>query len=593
MTGLAMLSILMAAFGVHAPAEAQPAMSDFNPDVELRRIGTMPASYQRVQRYYYLGDLTSCSGRSDAARQAYRQAMLTFGSLRGDHRALATTYAAHAAVGLGALTHVEFRETPLRWEHYAADSARRWQLLVQAREEYGRVATVGYARATFEALLLRAHLLEEWDDLGLDTLAEKAGGTDALARCIRHLDLAAQLMDQAGREYARIVALEDSLGLVGGSGDRDVSEWTGAARERLAALGPQRERLAGVEEALQALYAERRAAVWVEQATPLLWERVDELTRRDAGLVDPFFDYVIATKLADDAFRPFVYGATGFLTVHRQSLERARAVRPQSWVDRRLQWERQQDWLDTDISRRLARRGLDEMRRAPAVLDTLIGRLDVAADSLPSQWQATLGGPPPVPDVRMPPIPRLARPEAAPPSYLEREQILDEYERYQAQMRESEAQIAAYRDAVSTFGDLAGRLASGTDVPPEVERYMRLRRALSAAQIVLLDTLARRVLDQVYRALDESRRAAVWLPPGLQSSGAQQAIEDYVVVATGKLRAISEFARSEAERRRREAGRPRRRPPVPEELAVADALIAFAGRIDRAAAGLRAASAGS
>ena len=40
-------------------AWAQPAMSDFNPGNELQRLEQMPAGYQRVQRFFYLGALTS------------------------------------------------------------------------------------------------------------------------------------------------------------------------------------------------------------------------------------------------------------------------------------------------------------------------------------------------------------------------------------------------------------------------------------------------------------------------------------------------------------------------------------------------------
>ena len=573
---VAVLAALSASFP--ALCRAQADMSDFNPDAELRRLAEMPPGFARVQRYYYLGDLTSNSGRTDVAREAYRQAFITFQELSGNHRTLALAYAAQAALGLAGLTHLEFRDAPLRWETYSADSARRWALLTNTRDEYNRVATLGYARATFEALYLRAQVLEEWDTGRLDTLAEREPGVPPLVTCIRHLSTAIQLSDEAGREYRRILTLADSLGLTGGTGDENVSEWTGAARERQEELRSARQTLFAREEALQALYAERQSAQWMERALPLLWERAAELTQRDAGVADPFFDYYIQTKLVNNAFRPFMFGPDGFYTSHANALDIVRSVRSEGWINERLKWQRQQEWLDSDISRRLAREGIAQLRRVPASLDTMVTRLAAAADSLPAEVQVTLSRLPPMPKPEMPEIPDFSGMD---PRMLGEQDSakIDEYYRYQERMSAISKEIETYRAMVRAFGERMDRLGS-RGVPPELESYNRWRQGLETVNVLLLDTLGTWVIDQANRALEHSRSAAVWLPPGPQSVAAQQAISDYAGAAAGDFRTIAQEYRDEASRYRMLANRLHRRPPAFEMIAQAEALEGFAARLE-------------
>jgi len=557
-------------------------MSDFNPDVELRRLDEMSDGFTKVQRLYYFGELTGSSGGVRVAREAYARALLTYEKLTANHQTLAVPYAAQAGLGLAGLTHVEFRETPVRWESYASDSARRWELLAQARQEYNRVTTLGYARAALEALYLRAHLLEEWDTGRLDTLAEREEGVASVARGIRHLDAAVQMSRQAEQEYRRMIALADSLGLSHGAGDEDVSDWMGAARERLAELGTTRRNLVAREEALHAVYAERQSARWQERAAPLLWQRAGELAARDAGVADPFFDYYIQARLVNGAYRPFLFGPDGFYTSHCRALDSARAVRPEEWVNERLRWQRSEEWLDSDVSRRLAREGLARMHGAFAALDTMVARVSIVADSLPEQARTALTRLPPSPELRMPTIPDWGGRDPRLFGREEESEAVDQYLQYSQQIADVEAQIEAYRGAVLDYSRRVTELASG-ELPPELVRYSERATGLRAAQILLLDTLGTMVLDQVDRALEQSRAAAVWLPPGPQSVAAEQAVSDFTGAVPGELRTIAQLARAEAARYRKRADGLRGRPPALEIDGLAGRLDAFAVRIEAAA----------
>ena len=563
-------------------APAQVDMSDFVPEVELRRIAEMPDGFAKVQRCFYLGELSSHSGRARAAREAYMLAMVTYDNVSGNHRTLAVTYAAQAALGLAGVTHLDFRAAPLRWASYPTDSARRWDLLVQARQEYALVTTLGYARATFEALYLRARLFEEWDAGRLDTLAERDDGVPPIVRAIRHLNTAVQMNEQAEEEYRRVMSLADTLGLANGSGDDDVSEWTGAARERLEALEPERRLLVAREEALQAIYAERQSARWAERATPLLWERGRALAERDAGVAEPFFDYYIQVRLTEGAYRPFMFGPDGFYTSHRQSVESAREVRSEHWVNERLRWQRRQEWLDTDISRRLAREGLAQLRRVPASLDTMVTRLAAVADSLPDEVRTVLMRLRPPPTIEMPDIPDWGGRDPRMMGREEETEAVDEYYRYREQIQEVESQIEAYRGIVLNFGRQVGALTS-EEQPPELVRYNQRREGLRAAEVLLLDTLGTMVLDQAARALEQSRAAAVWVPPGPQSVAGQQAINDYMGAVAGDLRSLAALSRSEAERYRKAAENLKRRPPAYEMDTLSGRLREFARRMEDAA----------
>lgn len=571
---------------------AQPEMSDFNPEAELRRLTELPEGFTKVQRYYYLGELTSTAGRPEVAREAYLQAMVTYENLSGNHRTLATTYAAQAGLGLAGLTHLQLRETPLRWESYPGDSAKRWDLLAQAREQYYRVTTLGYARATFEAVYLRAHLLEEWDTGGIDTLAERHDDIFPITRGIRHLHAAVEMNEQAEREYRRVIVLADSLGLNDGTGDDDVSEWTGAARERLAELGSARRYLVAREEALHAIYAERQSATWAERATPLLWQRCQELAMRDAGVADPFFDYYIQTKLVDNAYRPFMFGPNGFYTSHRRAVDSARTARSERWMNDRLAWQRWQDWVDSDVSRRLAREGLAQTGRVFGSLDTMAGKLSAVVDSLPEEVRLTLMRLPPPPEIRMPNIPDWGGRDPRMFGREDQVEAVNEYRRYQEQIEEVEARIETYRATVLEFGGRVADLASA-EFPPELVRYGERRNGLRVVEILLLDTLSAMALDQVDRALEQSRAAAVWMPPGPRAAASQQAIDDFVGAVAGDLRLISVRARSEAERRRREADRLGRRPPALDLNGLADQLEEFARLMEATADRLSTAASGT
>ncbi len=571
-------------------AWAQPAMSDFNPGNELQRLEQMPAGYQRVQRFFYLGELTSRSGEQPVARQAFQKALLTFDGLDGDHRTLGVTYASHAALGLAGLTHLEFRDIPLGWETYSPDSAQRWELQRQAREEYARVANIGYARATFEALFLRARVLEEWDVGELDVIAERDAGTGALARVIRHLNLSAQMLDQAKSEYERMIVLEDSLGFADGVGDEDVDEWMREARERLEKIPDARSALVAREEALQALYLEQQAAEWSGKAIPLLWEQAANLTEQDARMADPFFDFTLEQKLVNEAFRPFIYGPHGFYAAHGKATAAARSVRPETWVGQRLQWQRRQDWLDAGISRRLARDGLRQLGRAAAMLDTAAQKASAVADTLPAEWKTALSGVPDVPPVPMPEIPDFSEwdPHWRKVTDERADSVrLDEYMAFKTRMTQVHTEVGAFEERIADFTSLVGGLIEDADdLPQGVRDYKKLRRGIAASQTVLLDTLRAIIVRQVGQALEQSRAAAVWLPAGTESFSVGQTITDYVAASAGRIRAIAANARSEADRHRTAANQASPAPPANELLGIADALAAFSDRLEEAASAL-------
>jgi hypothetical protein len=323
-----------------------------------------------------------------------------------------------------------------------------------------------------------------------------------------------------------------------------------------------------------------------------LWERGARLAQRDAGVADPFFDYYIQVRLVEGAYRPFIFGPDGFYTAHRRSLESARDVRSEQWVSERLRWERQQEWLDTDISRWLAREGLAHVRRAPASLDTMAARLAAAADSLPDGVRAALTQLPPPPAIEMPAIPDWGGRDPRMFGREDEAQAVDEYRQYERQIGEVESQIEAYRGLVLDFGRRVGDLVSG-EMSPELSRYNQRREGLRAAEVLLLDTLGAMVLDQATRALDQSRAAAVWVPPGPGSVAAQRAISDYIGAVAGDLRALAALSQSEAQRYRRAAGDLRRRPPALEVGALSERLDGFAARMERAAERFTIAAAGS
>ncbi len=562
---------------------AQPGSSDFDPQIELRRVKDMPTSHHRVRRLFYLGDLASRSGSEDVARQAFREALLSYRDLSGNQAAVALPYAAQSALSLAGHRHLEFRSAPLRWEHYRADSSARIDVLASARNEYNVVASLGYPRATFEALYLRAYLLEEWESNAFDAIAEENPEIPTLERAVRQIDLTRQLNARARDEYQYLIALEDSLGLVGGLGDDNVRRWTDLARERIAGIDTARDTLRAREEALQALYTERKAELWVSRAIPLLWQRVDSLAAvRDAGSADPFVDFLLQTQLVEQAFRPFLFGETGFYTVQRASAESARVVRDDNWLNERLAWQREIEWLDTGIARKLAREGIEQLDRATDELNNLMEKLTAHADSIPSEWRMALRGMPPEPRFSMPPIPTFGGRDPRLLVGEEKAEVVDEYERFLAQMAEVSDVIAAYEDSVAVFSTIASDVTTA-DLPSEMDEYLRIRRGLEAATTLLLDTLATRVIEQAQHALEASRNSAVWLPEGPLSVSARETILDYRNATSASLEQIAQEANAEANRHRLTARRLGRNPPSRERTELANALDAFADRLRIAA----------
>ncbi len=561
----------------------QPGSSDFDPQIELRRVKEMPTSHHRVRRMFYLGDLASRSGSEDVARQAYREALLSYRDLDGNQAAVALPYAAQSALSLAGHRHLEFRSAPLRWEYYQADSSARIELLASARNEYNVVASLGFPRATFEALYLRAYLLEEWETNAFDAIAEENPEIPALERAVRHIDLTRQLNERARDEYRHLIDLEDSLGLVGGRGDDNVRRWIDLAHERIAGIDAVRDTLRAREEALQAVYAERKALRWVDRAVPLLWERVDSLAAvRDAGSADPFVDFWLQTQLVEQAFRPFLFGETGFYTVQQASAESARVVRDDNWLNERLTWQREIEWLDTGIARKLARAGIEQLDRATGELNNLVDGLTTQADSIPSEWRRALRGIPSEPRISMPPIPTFGGRDPRLLVGEEKAEVVDEYERFLAQMAEVSEVIATYEDSVALFTTIATDVTA-TDLPSETEEYLRIRRGLTAATTLLLDTLATRVIEQAQDALEVSRNSAVWLPDGPLSITARETIRDYRNATSASLEQISQDAAAEANRHRLAARRLGQNPPSCERVELADALDAFADRLRSAA----------
>lgn len=574
-----LFAALVVTFFVITPAYAQPGSSDFDPQTELRRVKEMPTGHQRVRRLFYLGDLASRSGSEGVARQAYREALLSYRDLGGNQAAVALPYAAQSALSLAGHRHLEFRTTPLRWESYKADSSARIDLLASARNEYNVVASLGYPRATFEALYLRAYLLEEWEIANFDANAEENPEIPALERAVRQIDLTRQLNERARDEYHYMIHLEDSLGLVGGRGDDNVRRWTDLARERIGSIDVARDTLRAREEALQAVYAERKAHRWVDRAVPLLWERVDSLAAiRDAGSADPFVDFWLQTQLVEQAFRPFLFGETGFYTVQETSAESARVVRDDNWLNERLTWQREIEWLDAGIARKLAREGIEQLDRVTGELNSLVDQLTVQADSLPRNWWTALRGIPPEPRFAMPPIPTFGGRD---PRLLvgdEKAEVVDEYEQFLAQMVEVSDVIAAYEDSVFVFSNIATDVTT-KDLPPEMDEYLRVRRGLEAATTLLLDTLATRVIEQAEHALELSRNSAVWLSEGPLSVTARETIRDYRDATSASLEQIAQNAEVEANRHRDAARRLGRNPPSRERAELADALDAFVERL--------------
>ena len=557
-------------------AFAQPGSSDFQPRTELNRLLNSPMSFQRVRQLYYLGDLTSKSAAEPIARQAFRQAMLSFNDLTGGHRTLALPWAAQSILGLAGLSHLEFRATPLRWESYEADSLARWELMSSARSEYAVATDIGYGRATFEALYLRAHLLEEWDDDHIDQLAEQDYGPEPIARAFLHVNVARQLMDRAAKEYDRMIILEDSLGLVGGTGDSDVSRWTSNARRRLGVIAGRLDTLAAREEALQCVYAERNALVWLERAVPLLWSRADEVAKeRSAGLADPFVDYAVQTQLVNKAFRPFVFGKDGFYTIHKRAAEVARAVRDTDWLNARFTWQRDAQWLDAEVSRQLAQRGVEHLRRVPAELAEAAERLSARADSLSPEWQQALAGLPEPPDPTFPPTPDFGSDDPRILMPVDSPDVAEKFSQFMGEVSGIMDGVRQYGTMVDEFVEVAGQVTS-EEMPPAMGEYLSYRGGLLAAEILLLDSLSATVRRDAENALSASRGVAVWLPSGTRAVQAVQAIRDYRQSVSYAMREVALTAESEATRYEQEADELRRAPPARPYRLLADKLRRFA-----------------
>ncbi len=579
----AIVAVLISWF-LASPASAQGSSSGFNPDAELARLRSTRANLERVQRMFYLGELTANSGREDVARNAYGDVLSTFERLSGNARSLALPYAAQSALSLAAMTHVAYRDSPLRLERYAADSAQRAALLVRTREAYNRALEFRYARATFEALFFRAYALQEWNTGGLDYAAERQPGTELLEQTIRDLNLSRQLLDQAIREHQQILHLADSLGFSGGSGDRDVSEWVSLAREQLAAIPQQRDSLVAREEALQTIYIERRASRWLARAEPLLWEKVTDLARRDARIADPFFDFVLQSRMVNDVFRPYIFGPSGFLQAHDQAREGAQTVRSEEWMAERFAWRRRQEWRDGEIAMRLSREGLRHLLRSPEMVDSVVVMLRTAADSLPGEARIALSrAAPQPPQIRMPDLPDLGGVDPRLLSGEEHAAKLDEYQRYVTRMDSVSRQIEAYRAAVRSFSETVAAYV-GQPLPSAADRYLRVRRALRATETLLLDTLSALVLEQTRSALERSRLAAGWAPPGEVSASMQQTIADHAQTTSQNLRLAAAISREQAARYRVEVSRLRQTPLRDDLAETAATLEHFAGTLEQQAA---------
>jgi hypothetical protein len=575
----ALLAISLA-LAIPVRTHSQSAMSGFNPDAELAKITSMASGFQKLQRFYYLGELTANAGRSDVAREAYRRALETYGTLSGNPRKLAVPYAAQSALSLAGMTHLAYRDAPLRWESFQVDSATRWDLLSHTRDEYSRVAAVGYARSTFEALFFRAYALQEWESAQFDDTAEHLPGTDPLKRAIRQVNLSRQLVDQAVSEYDRILFLADSLGLTGGTGDRNVGAWTSAAAQERTTNLQQRDTLAMREEALQALFAERQSALWMARAEPFLWRKSEDVAYQDAGIADPFFDFVLETKLVNDIYRPFLFGPNGFITVHGNAIRRAQTVRSTEWLDQRMAWRHEQEWRDSEIGRKLALDGIKQLERVPAMIDSAISILKTSVDSLPDEWRNTLGHPGPIPPaVAMPAIPDFGGIDPRFLSPEDQREKVDEFQQYTAQMESIGRDVEAYKAAVREFSNSVERL---TTAPPplSVRTFEKSRRAVGAARVLLLDTLSTAVIQQCERALERSRMGVVWMQPDEQSRSPLQTIRQFGESAALDLGGIAERCRAQASRYRQEAGSLHQRPPAKDLLDTASALERFADLMD-------------
>jgi hypothetical protein len=571
-------------------AFAQPGSSDFDPRSELARITSMQKSYRKVRQLYYLGDLTSRSKNDVIAREAYRQALLTYRELTGNHQSIALPYAAQAVLGLAGLRHLEFRDSVIRLDDYAADSTARYDLLKEARNEYNIVAQLNYPRSSFEALFLRAHMLEEWDHGEFDELAETQPEIEALETVVRHVNLTGQLSDRAVEEFRTIVKLEDSLDLADGVGDLDVSRWTDLARVNIEDVDSRRDTLRAREEALQALYAERNAAQWLERAVPLLWSRIDSIAaERNAGLADPFVDYWLQDQLVNKAYRPFLFGDDGFYTRQEQATEGARAVRGADWINDRIRWRRRLEWTDAEVSRKLAREGLKQLARVPRELDTAMQLLAAKVDSLPADWRKALEGAPPAPDVSMPAIPNFGGVDPRMLAGEEEAQIISEYDRFATDMAKHAKVIRAFRANVTDFVDLVDNVTS-REMDEATRNFVAGRNGMEAAQRLLLDTLSTWVVRQVQVGLETSRASAVWLGP--QSVGASDRINDYQTTTVSLLREIATTATEAARRHERAAEALDRRVPAYDHTALAQRLRKFAKRLRETAVVVQPISAG-
>jgi hypothetical protein len=563
------------ALAVSLCGQARAHLDDFDPADELKKIGLMSDGYRKVERLYYLGKLTVRGGQPDAARNIFRSAITTYGKLSGDHKALSTVKAAESALSIAALTHLNYTDAPLQWDTFTADSVARMTLMNQARDEYNAVSKIGYPRATFEALYWRASLLEKWDVGHLDRRAERDDGVAPIVRAIRHMQLTRQLLDRAIVEFRRLAALEDSLGLKGATGDRDVSGWVKQASDHITLLEFTSTRSAAREEALQALFAERQGDVFIAQAEPLLWKRIEELQAQDAGNVDPFFDFALAQKLADNAFRPFISGKQGFLTAHRAAVDASVDVRRGRWRGRRIRWQRQQEWFDSRIGRAVTLSGLDQLERIPERLDTLMRRIDALSDSLPPGWKTALAGMPDPPRVTFPKVPQFGKLTDW-DIQLGRDRIaLERYAKYRKTMTVVTREVDAYRKLVMGFEENTSG-ARASDAPEQAKQFAVLKRAMESSRVVLLDTLMVRVGDRLRSSLEQSRAAAVWMP-----ADSQLVVKRFEAGIMTRLDHIAAVSRSQAVRLRGESTRLTGRPEAAIRDGLADHYESYAARIEK------------
>ena len=561
--------------GLCLPAIA-PAQDDtFQPEAELQRLADMPDGYRKVQQYFYFAEMSLRAGNRENARRAYNGALATYAGLDGNNRALAVAYAANSSLGLAAATHLEFRDAPLRLITYPTDSAARMDLLVRAREEYRSVSDVGYARATFESLYLRAHLLNEWETDDARSAVEQLIASEEqdslmLVTAIRHAQLSRQLVERSGDEYRRILSLEDSLGLAGGTGDEDVSRWTTNTRRNAESLDSLVARLTAREEALQALYAERQARLWMAEAEPLLWRRAEELEQQDAGLADPFFDFVLKEALVHQGYQPFMRGPEGFEQAHTRATAGAVPATTDEWAARRAAWADDMAGRDAAIERRLAMDGVRQLARVPANMDTIIQRITAVSDSLPDGWATLLSGVPGAPDVQFPEIPSLGGLTEFQFAMGLGQEVVDRVIQYRNRMQAVEREISTFRDLVADFRERTSEL-SADDVPPVVQRYARLENSLEAGKRLLVDTLTIRVLAQVDLAQARTQEA-----PAAEGASASE----FVSTAADELRATANECRSLAQRYEREADVLGRRPPAEAKREAAGYLREFASLLD-------------